>query len=147
MTSIPVRVEDLRPDDPEGFDQAVRVLIDAFATIGWPDDLEEARKEIRESLEPDRVSLVARDESGAVIGWIGGLHEYARVWELHPLAVAPCLQRRGVGRALVAALEDRVAALGGLTLRLGTDYMHLVETGGGARRSLMSTSTQIRSST
>jgi aminoglycoside 6'-N-acetyltransferase I len=131
MTAIPVRVEDLRPDDLEGFDQTVRVLIDAFAPIGWPDDLEEARREVRESLEPDRISLVARDESGTVIGWIGGLHEYARVWELHPLAVAPGHQRGGLGRALVATLEERVAARGGLTLRLGTDDVHLVDTGKG----------------
>ena len=127
----PVRIEDLRSDDTDGFDQAVQVLIDAFQPIGWPDDLESARTEVRESLEPGRVSLVARDESGAVIGWIGGLHEYARVWELHPLAVAPSQQRRGVGRALVAVLEERVAAMGGLTLRLGTDDTHLVDTGEG----------------
>jgi aminoglycoside 6'-N-acetyltransferase I len=127
----PVRIEALRADDPDGFDQAVRVLMDAFAPIGWPDNLDHARNEVRESLEPGRVSLVARDESGAVLGWVGGLHEYARVWELHPLSVAPAAQRRGVGRALVAALEERVAALGGLTLRLGTDDEHLVETGEG----------------
>ena len=127
----PIRIEALRAEDTDGFDQAVRVLMDAFAPIGWPDDLDDARNEVRESLESGRVSLVARDESGAVLGWVGGLHEYARVWELHPLAVAPAAQRRGVGRALVAALEERVAALGGLTLRLGTDDMHLVETGEG----------------
>jgi len=127
----PIRIEDLRADDPDGFDQTVRVLMDAFAPIGWPDDLDDARNEVRESLEPGRVSLVARDETGVVLGWVGGLHEYARVWELHPLAVAPAAQRRGIGRALVAALEERVAALGGLTLRLGTDDEHMVETGEG----------------
>lgn len=126
-----MHIEDLHPEDAEAFDQAVAVLMEAFAPIGWPDDLDDARNEVRESLQPGRVSLVARDESGAVVGWIGGLHEYARVWELHPLAVTPSHQRRGVGRALVAALEERVAALGGLTLRLGTDDMHLVETGRG----------------
>lgn len=124
-------VEDLRADDPNAFAQAVRVLVDAFAPIGWPDGIEAARTEVRESLEPGRVSLVARDEARQVIGWIGGLHEYARVWELHPLAVAPGQQRLGVGRALVAALEERVAALGGVTLRLGTDDNRLVETGWG----------------
>lgn len=131
MTSLPVRIEDLRADDPDGFEQTVRVLMAAFAPIGWPESLDGARTEVRESLEPGRVSLVARDESGAILGWVGGLHEYARVWELHPLAVAPSAQRRGVGRALVAVLEARVSALGGLTLRLGTDDMHLVETGKG----------------
>ncbi len=117
----PVRIEDLPADDPDCIEQTVRVLVDAFRPIGWPDNLEAAREEVRESLEAGRVSLVARDDAGAVVGWVGGLHDYARVWELHPLAVAPARQRRGVGRALVGALEARVTALGGLTLRLGAD--------------------------
>lgn len=127
----PIHISDLRADDPDGIEQAVRVLMEAFAPIGWPVDFEAARAEVQESLEPGRLSLVARDESGAVVGWIGGLHDYARVWELHPLAVAPAAQRRGVGRALVAVLEERVAALGGLTVRLGTDDEPLVATGRG----------------
>lgn len=127
----PIHIADLRPDDASAIEQTVRVLVDAFRPIGWPDDLEAAREEVRESLAAGRVSLVARDDAGAVVGWVGGLHDYARVWELHPLAVAPAQHRQGIGRALVAALEGRVAALGGLTLRLGTDDNRLVETGGG----------------
>jgi aminoglycoside 6'-N-acetyltransferase I len=98
------------------------VLRDAFAL--WPDSwrtLESAREEVEQSLEPDRISLVglAGDEA---VGWIGGISLYGgRVWELHPLAVRADCQGRGVGKALVLALEDAVRARGGLTIYLGTD--------------------------
>ncbi len=127
----PVRIEDLRAGDSDGFEQTVRVLVDAFAPVAWPASVEAARGLVRGSLDSDRVSLVARDDSGATLGWIAGNHGYARVWELNPLAVAPAVQRQGIGRALVAALEERVAARGGLTLQLGADDVHMVETGEG----------------
>lgn len=118
----PIHIEDLHAEDATAVEQTVRVLFEAFRPVtAWLPDIEAARAEVWKSLEPGRLSLVARDEAGAVLGWVGGRHEYALVWELHPLAVAPAQQRRGVGRALVATLEERVAALGGLTLRLGTD--------------------------
>jgi len=127
----PIRIEALRPDDPDGFDQIVRVLTDAFAPVAWPANVEIARDLVRRSLDSDRVSLVALDESRSIVGWIAGNHGYARVWELNPLAVVPAAQRQGIGRALVGALEVRAAALGGLTLQLGTDDIHIVETGEG----------------
>jgi aminoglycoside 6'-N-acetyltransferase I len=61
------------------------------------------------------------DDSAAVLGWIGGRFSYARVWELHPLAVHPSHHRQGIGRALIAELEQRARALGCLTMQLGTD--------------------------
>ena len=58
----------------------------------------------------------------AVLGLIGGRPQYeGHVWELHPLAVHPEHQQRGIGRALVADLEERVRERGALTLWLGTD--------------------------
>jgi aminoglycoside 6'-N-acetyltransferase I len=56
-----------------------------------------------------------------VLGWIGGQHSYALVWELHPLVVRVDQQGKGIGRALVADLEALVRERGGLTLTLGTD--------------------------
>lgn len=56
-----------------------------------------------------------------MLGWIGGQHAYARVWELHPLVVVPSAQGRGIGRALVADLEARVRERDALTLMLGSD--------------------------
>ena len=84
--------------------------------------MEAALEEVRESLGPDRISRVAVDAQGTVLGWIGGIPHYdGHVWELHPLVVHPAHQRRGIGRALVADLEERVRARGALTLWLGTD--------------------------
>lgn len=127
-----IHIEDLDVADGALVEATARVLFEAFRPVtAWLPGIEAARAKVRESLDPGRLSLVARDEAGAVLGWVGGLHEYARVWELHPLAVAPPQQRRGVGRALVTALEGRVASLGGLTLRLGTDDEAVPGTGEG----------------
>ena len=117
-----MRIHDLS-NDATTIDAVAALLVAGFANH-WSDalpDHESAVAEVRESLEPGRISRVAVDEDGTVVGWIGGLHEYALVWELHPLVVRADRQRQGVGRALVQDLEAQVAARGGLTLRLGTD--------------------------
>ena len=43
------------------------------------------------------------------------------MWELHPLVVRISHRGQGIGRALVADLEERVKERGGLTIILGTD--------------------------
>ena len=56
------------------------------------------------------------------MGWIGGIKQYdGNVWELHPLVVRSDCRGKGIGRALVADLEERVRERGGLTLWVGTD--------------------------
>ena len=75
---------------------------------------------------------MAVDESGTVLGWIGGIREYrGNVWELHPLAVRPDCRRKGIGRTLVTDLEDRVRERGGYTIRVGTDDKDDMTTLGG----------------
>jgi aminoglycoside 6'-N-acetyltransferase I len=101
--------------------EAARIIQAAFTHIPYWDTLEEGEAEVREAMAPGKICLAAWDEVGTMLGWIGGKHSYALVWELHPLAVDPARQREGVGRALCAALEDRIAAAGGLTITLGTD--------------------------
>ena len=78
-------------------------------------------EEVDECLDPESILLVALDESDKLLGWIGGHEEYDFAWELHPLVVAPAVQRQGVGRALVAALEKRIKATGATTIYLGSD--------------------------
>lgn len=118
------RIIDLRPEDGESVSQAAALLVEAFKEHwprAWP-DLDAALVEVRDSFGPDRISRVAVDESGRVLGWVGGIRQYdGHVWELHPLAVSPACRGRGVGRALVADLEAQVAGRGALTLWVGTD--------------------------
>jgi aminoglycoside 6'-N-acetyltransferase I len=90
-------------------------------------------QEVRESFGEGRISRVAVDQAGNVLGWIGGISEYGgNVWELHPLVVRPDRQRQGIGRALIADLEAQVRARGGFTIQLGTDDVTNMTSLGGA---------------
>jgi aminoglycoside 6'-N-acetyltransferase I len=60
-------------------------------------------------------------EGRQLLGWIGAIRTYSHGWEIHPLVVAPDRQRRGIGSALLAALEARAQSEGVLTLFLGSD--------------------------
>jgi aminoglycoside 6'-N-acetyltransferase I len=111
-------IDALRADDTAAIDQAAALLVDAFPH--WLPTMELARGEVREALGADHICLVARADD-RILGWIGAIPEYSHAWELHPLVVRADVRRKGVGQALVAALEERVRAAGALTLYLGTD--------------------------
>jgi aminoglycoside 6'-N-acetyltransferase I len=117
-------VVDLDPDDEEVVRQAAELLVEGFRNYlprAWP-TTDAALREVRESLGEGRICLTAFDESGPVLGWVGGIPSSGGyVWELHPLVARSDFQRRGIGRALVANLEARVRERGALTLWLGTD--------------------------
>jgi aminoglycoside 6'-N-acetyltransferase I len=117
------RIVDLQPGDEDRVHEAVMLLIDAFAqNPDYCPDKESALEEIQDLYDPGCIRRVAVDARGAVVGLIGGRPHYeGHVWEVHPLAVRPEQQGRGIGRALVADLEQRVGDRGGLTLWLGTD--------------------------
>ena len=119
-----LRVADADAGQPRMTEAMARLLVDGFTEVApdaWP-TMEAARQEVCEAFEPERIALVAVDEDGRVTGWIGAQPAYhGKCWELHPLVVAPDARRRGVGRALVLALEERVRERGGATLFLGTD--------------------------
>lgn len=111
------------PNNENFIRKIAEVLLDGFTTSGinpW-EDLDEAIEEIRDSLAQNRISRAAIDENENVLGWIGAFHDYALVWELHPLVVRSDLQNQGIGTALVKDLERQVKSRGGLTIRLGTD--------------------------
>jgi aminoglycoside 6'-N-acetyltransferase I len=115
-----MHIYDLQTDDGAVIEQAAQALVIGFRDQAWP-DLAAAHTELYKALEPGKVCRVARDADGTLLGWIGGQHAYARVWELHPLVVIPSAQRHGIGRALVADLEVQVRQRGGLTIMLGSD--------------------------
>jgi aminoglycoside 6'-N-acetyltransferase I len=119
-----MEIVDLSSDDHSSIHQVAAMLVEGFAT-NWPEawpDLASAEEEVRESLEEGRISRIAIDQGGTVLGWIGGVSQYSgHVWELHPLVVRVDQQGKGIGRALVADLEERARERGALTITLGTD--------------------------
>lgn len=118
-----MQITDLKPDHAAAIRQVASILLDCFGHLpsGYQ-TLEVALEEVQESFAPDRISRVAVDDSGTVLGWIGGIQQYGgHVWELHPLVVKAGLRRQGVGQALVADLETQAKQRGGVTLWLGTD--------------------------
>lgn len=119
---VKMRIIDV-PNDENVIRKIAEVLLDGFTTSGinpW-ENLEEAIEEIRDSSAKNRISRAALDENENVLGWIAAFHDYALVWELHPLVVRSDSQNQGIGTALVGDLEEQVKMRGGLTIRLGTD--------------------------
>ena len=123
MNQPAIRMSDLVPTDTDAMEQIARLLVEAFRGHSpWVPDVERALEEVRESFEEGRVSRVARDASSRVIGWIGAIPQYSgHVWEVHPVAVLPDSQRTGIGRLLLADIEQLAAAAGVTTLWLGAD--------------------------
>ncbi len=104
--------------------QAAQLLVDAFRehwAEAWS-TLEEGLQEVHEMLEAERICRAALDDDGNLLGIIGGIPQYdGHVWELHPLAVQPAAQDKGIGKTLVEDFEEQVRQRGGLTINLGTD--------------------------
>lgn len=119
-----MKIINLSSDNDSLIQQAAQLLVDAFREHwqdAWP-TLQDGLEEVREMLESERICRVAVDERGNLLGMIGGIPGYdGNVWELHPLAVQPSEQGRGIGRALVEDFEEQVHSRGGLTITLGSD--------------------------
>jgi len=119
-----MKIIPLTPDNELLIQQAAQLIVDAFREH-WPDawpTFEDGLTEFHEMLSADRICRAAVDEDGTLLGVIGGIPEYdGHVWELHPLAVQPSLQKQGIGRILIADFEEQVRQRGGLTITLGSD--------------------------
>ena len=117
-----VRVVGLSAAGPEAVDDVAAFLPRCFARWGYLSSAAAARAEVLDSLGPARLSRVVVGEDGRVLAWCGGIRECdGRVWELHPMAVRPDHQRRGIGRVLMADFEAQVRERGGTAVVLVTD--------------------------
>lgn len=113
-----------QPDNKQFIQQAAQLIMDAFREH-WPEAwamLEDASQEIHEMFDEGKIIRAAIDDEGNVLGIIGGIPQYdGNVWELHPLAVQPSMQGKGIGRTLVQDFEEQVRLRDGLTITLGSD--------------------------
>lgn len=123
------------PGDERMLRWMAELLVEGFRTMApdaWP-DLSSAEQEVRDALKPGRTCRVAVDDSGGVLGWIGGISAYdGHACELHPLVVDQDRQGLGIGRALVADLEEWARAAGASVMYLGTDDQAGLTSLGGA---------------
>ncbi|SFD27748.1 GNAT family N-acetyltransferase [Clostridium uliginosum] len=84
-------------------------------------NIEIAKKAILNSIDDNKISIIAVDEDNKVLGWICGVEEYnAHVWEIQPLVVHKENQGNGIGKLLICKFEKLVALRGGVTIILGT---------------------------
>jgi aminoglycoside 6'-N-acetyltransferase I len=114
----------LTKEDDRLIQQVAQLLVDAFREH-WPEawpSLEDGLQEVHEMLEAERICRAAVDPSRNLLGVVGGIPQYdGHVWELHPLAVQPNMQGKGIGKILIEDFEDQVRLRGGLTIILGSD--------------------------
>jgi aminoglycoside 6'-N-acetyltransferase I len=112
------RIVDLAAENELAVREAAQLLMEP-EPFDWP-TIDAALDEVRACVAPGHVARMAV-ESNVVLGWTGAQERNGRIWELHPLVVRADQQRKGIGRALVADLEDYVRARGGHTLFVGAD--------------------------
>jgi len=107
-------ITDLGANDTARQARVAKLLVLGFADhapTAWP-DLEAAAQEVEESLQEGRISRIAPDQEGQVIGWIGGISQCdGHTWELHTLVVHTDHRGTGVGTALVRALRPKSVKL------------------------------------
>ena len=119
-----MEISDMPFQDEAILRQAAELLVVAFQEHwpgSWP-DLDSGLEEVLAACGVDRICRIAMGGDGNALGWIGGIPEYdGNVWELHPLAVRPDQQGKGIGRALVEDFIEQVSLRGGGTIMLGSD--------------------------
>ena len=116
-------ITDLHDAPQEVLRQAAAMLVDVFTPLGsdaWRTE-EEGLQEVHECCRPGNICIALWDRE-TLAGWGGARPMYKQItWELHPLVISPGLQGKGLGRVLLAAVEEEVRRRGGQALLLGSD--------------------------
>jgi aminoglycoside 6'-N-acetyltransferase I len=87
----------------------------------WLPTATDAKRQVLRATETDRINRVLLSPHATPIGWIGVIPiNHGRIWEIHPLAIAPAQQGHGSGRMLVQEIERLAAEHGVLGLMAGT---------------------------
>lgn len=113
---------DLDPDDASLREHLAVIACDAAAINAplWLPTLDDAREEVDAATAEGQVARVLFDDAGSPVAWASCVHRYDRVWELHPMVVAPAHHRRGHGTALARDIERQAAIRGASVLVLST---------------------------
>ncbi|MFU8785701.1 MAG: GNAT family N-acetyltransferase [Candidatus Izemoplasmataceae bacterium] len=115
-------IEKLRKVDKDGLNEVAKLLQSAFPWCYGED--ETSLEEANSLLENDYVTLVYK-EANKVVGIVSARPQYGLTgWELHPLVVDDNYRMKGIGKKLMASLEEAVASQGGVVICLGTDDEH-----------------------
>ena len=116
-----MQITNLCSEDKQKIWDVAHLLLEGF-TEAW-NDMDECLREVEETLqEENRISRVAVNADGKVIGWIAGSSSYGgNVWDIHPLIVHNDYRNKGIGKALVHDFENCVREKGGVTIFLGSD--------------------------
>ncbi|MFM7197917.1 MAG: GNAT family acetyltransferase [Chloroflexota bacterium] len=105
-----MKIRTYRDGDREG-------VVTLWETTGIARPWLDLRAEIREKRRRDRKLFLVATVRGSIIGAVMGAYDGRRGWVYH-LAIAPAQQRRGVGTAMMAALESRMARVGVIKVNL-----------------------------
>lgn len=124
LPPFPVDVTGFDPADELRLDEAAGVLYRAASRFSSLLPTPEAA--LGELLDitrtPDAMVFVALNLAGEVCGVAGAApHRSSALLRLYPLVVDPPFQRRGVGRALLGALESGAEARGMTTLLIALE--------------------------
>jgi aminoglycoside 6'-N-acetyltransferase I len=119
-----VRFVDLSAAGAQAQRRAAEVLLETFSAQGNPTwtTLDAAEEEVADCVRDGYVAEAALSDEDRVIAWGGLRPMYGNTtWELHPLVVDYRYHGSGIGRALLAHLEEIAQSRGVTGIVLGTD--------------------------
>lgn len=98
----------IRPFNLADSEAVIAVWEACQMTVPWNDPHKDIARKMQVNPE---LFLVAEGVNGRILGTVMGGYEGHRGW-INYLAVSPDCQGQGIGRALMAAVEAKLAALG-----------------------------------